>query len=291
MAFFCPRSRVAHVIATRKGHAGFAPPRACRVRHCAAAPDAAHWPHATIEAAVILSERLRLEDPRAQSHPVSLASCQPLGRSRKVRSRSNAPLENRLRLRERGGHPSPPSRTDWRNQPTKSRIRPHALRRSTCDDLAAPSPFELAGGVSDSQPFRSADLQIGVMALLDGTDAHLEMVATNALPSHVQIHIGDSSCIRPPKPGPHRVRGTGTSLGRASIKSQGRIRRRRGCGICGKPGGFSKGLRETRSVFRRPGRFHSLADHAAAIRSCSRRSRCDAIRISLSYRASVVISL
>ena len=40
-------------------------------------------------------------------------------------------------------------------------------------------------------------------------------------------------------------------------------RRRRGCGVCGKPEGFSKWLLETRSVFRRHGRIHSLMNHAA----------------------------
>ena len=41
-------------------------------------------------------------------------------------------------------------------------------------------------------------------------------------------------------------------------------RRRRCCWICGKPAGFSKWLRETRSVFRSHGRFNSHANHAAS---------------------------
>jgi hypothetical protein len=45
-------------------------------------------------------------------------------------------------------------------------------------------------------------------------------------------------------------------------------------------------LWETQSVVHSAVRFHSVADHAGAIRFCSMgsRSRCDATRVSLSYR-------
>jgi len=88
-----------------------------------------------------------------------------------------------------------------------------------------------------------------------------------------------------------RVGGTGAPLGRASIKSQARFARRRGCESVGNPEGFPRSVGRRRSRLSIGRQSHSLAGHAAAIRSCSRRARCDAIRVSLSYRASVVISL